>query len=357
MSNSPMNRRQFIAGTTAFVALAPLLRAGSLLTGTRMGVAHAAYAIRWKSEIPSARYPGFSDTLSMAQHCGKIGAGGVQFGTGGWKEGDAEKMKTICEKYDMYFEGQVQLPQSDSDVERFEKNLKNAAAAGATLVRTACLSGRRYENFETGEAFQTFKANAIQSIRRAESVIRKNRIRLAIENHKDWRADELVTILKEFDSEWIGVNLDFGNNISLLEDPMEVVKTLAPYSFTTHIKDMGVEEYEEGFLLSEVPLGQGILDLRQMIDICLKHRPDITFNLEMITRDPLKIPCLTDKYWATFEDVSGKDMARTLGMVKKLKIKKALPLIENQKPEKQLAVEEENILSSFTYSRQTPGLY
>ncbi|MEZ4829107.1 MAG: sugar phosphate isomerase/epimerase family protein [Bacteroidia bacterium] len=357
MSNSPMNRRQFIAGTTALVALSPLLRAGSLLTGKRMGVAHAAYAIRWKSETPSTRYPGFSDALSMAEHCGKIGAGGVQLGTGGWKEGDAENMKTICEKYDMYFEGQVQLPQSDSDVERFEKNIKNAADAGATLVRTACLSGRRYENFESADAFKSFKKEAIQSIRRAEPIIRKSRIRLAIENHKDWMAAELVAIIKEIDSEWVGVNLDFGNNISLLEEPMEVVKTLAPYSFTTHIKDMGVEEYEEGFLLSEVPLGEGILDLRQMIDICLKHNPGMTFNLEMITRDPLKIPCLTDKYWATFGDMSGKSLAQTLSMVRKFSSEKGLPVIKNQKPEKQLAVEEENILSSFTYSRQTPGLY
>lgn len=357
MSNLPINRRQFVTGTAALIALSPLLRAGSFLTGRRMGVAHASYAVRWRSKTESAKYPGFTDSFSMAEHCGKIGAGGVQLSVGGWQDGDAARMKTICEKYDMFFEGQISLPKAEADIPRFEKEIQHAAAAGATIVRTACLSGRRYENFETKEAFQTFKDNAIQSITWAEPIVRKNRIRLAIENHKDWRAPDLLAILRQFDSEWIGVNLDFGNNISLLEDPMEVVKALAPYSFTTHIKDMGVAEYEDGFLLSEVPLGEGILDLRQMIDICLKHNPDMTFNLEMITRDPLKIPCLTDKYWATFEEVSGKELAMTLGMVKKLTSGKGLPVIENQKPETKLAVEEKNILSSFTYSRQTPGLY
>ena len=41
-------------------------------------------------------------------------------------------------------------------------------------------------------------------------------------------------------SEHVGVCLDTGNNVALLEDPMEVVETLAPLAFTTHIKDMAV---------------------------------------------------------------------------------------------------------------------
>ena len=69
--------------------------------------------------------------------------------------------------------------------------------------------------------------------------------------------------------------------------------------------------------MSEVPLGQGTLDLPRIVELCQKHNPQIVFNLEMITRDPLKIPCLTDEYWATFPGVPGSDLARTLRMVKK----------------------------------------
>ena len=36
----------------------------------------------------------------------------------------------------------------------------------------------------------------------------------------------------------------------------------------------------------------------------------------MITRDPLPIPCLTEKYWAAMGDVPGRDLARTLRMVR-----------------------------------------
>src|SRR5205807_834519 len=80
-------------------------------------------------------------------------------------------------------------------------------------------------------------------------------------NHKDWRAEELITLLKRAGGDHLGICLDVGNSISLLEDPMEVVETLAPRAFTTHFKDMAVEEYRDGFSLSEVPLGQGLIDL------------------------------------------------------------------------------------------------
>ena len=117
------------------------------------------------------------------------------------------------------------------------------------------------ENFKTEKEFLDFKAVSLKSLQLAEPVVRKHKMKLAIENHKDWRAAELVEIIKGLDSEWMGVTLDFGNNLSLLEKPDEVIALLAPYSFSTHIKDMGVKSYSKGFLLSEVPLGEGIVDL------------------------------------------------------------------------------------------------
>jgi sugar phosphate isomerase/epimerase len=120
----------------------------------------------------------------------------------------------------------------------------------------------------------------------AEPVLKKHRMKLGIENHKGWRAAEQAAWMKRLGSEWVGVCLDFGNNLSLCEDPMETARTLAPYVFYAHIKDMAVEEYEEGFLLSEVPLGEGLLDLKQIVQLLRQKDPNMIFNLEMITRDP-----------------------------------------------------------------------
>ena len=172
-------------------------------------------------------------------------------------------------------------------------------------------------------------------------MLRKHQLRLGIENHKGWRSAEQAAWLKRVSSEWVGVHFDFGNNVSLCEDPAETLHNLLPYTVACHIKDMAVEPYEDGFLLSEVPLGEGFLDIKGMAASLRNWDANMPFDLEMITRDPLKIPVFTDKYWVTFDDsyspLPGRDLAHTLEIVRKNKPKNPLPRTTGMSPEAQLS--------------------
>jgi len=137
---------------------------------------------------------------------------------------------------------------------------------------------------------------------------------------------------------------------------MEVVETLAPRALTTHFKDMGLEEYREGFLLSEVPLGTGILDLARVVQILRKARPEIRFNIEMITRDPLKVPCLTERYWATFPDLPGRHLAHILSLVRAHIPQPALPRISPLGRDEQIRIEDDNIRRCLTFAHERLGL-
>ena len=119
---------------------------------------------------------------------------------------------------------------------------------------------------------------------------------------------------------------------------------------------MGLDEYAEGFLLSEVQLGKGILDLKTMVATCEKYNPNVAYSLEMITRDPLEIPCLKPDYWATFDGVPGKEFARTLKMVRDNKFKPSLPRVSQLSGEEKLTAEEENILACLAFSENNLGL-
>src|SRR5207245_5980008 len=110
------------------------------------------------------------------------------------------------------------------------------------------------------EAFRQFAEKSWQSLTLAEPILKKHRVRLAIENHKDRLVPEMLELLKRISSEYVGVCVDVGNNIALLEEPMAVVEALAPFAFSTHLKDMAVQEYDEGCLRSEVRLGKGLHD-------------------------------------------------------------------------------------------------
>jgi hypothetical protein len=72
----------------------------------------------------------------------------------------------------------------------------------------------------------------------------------------------------------------------------------------------------------------------------------------MITRDPLAVPCLTDKYWATFGDVPGRDLARTLAFVRRHAATKPLAKISTLPLADRLAIEEENNRKCLAYARE-----
>jgi sugar phosphate isomerase/epimerase len=190
----------------------------------------------------------------------------------------------------------------------------------------------------------------------AEPVLRKHQIKLAIENHKDWRFAEHIAWLKRLGSEWVGVCVDTGNNIALCEDSTELAEAYAPYAVFCHIKDMAVDEYEQGFLLDEVPMGEGLLDLPKIVGILRRANPNIIIDLEMITRDPLKIPVLTDKYWVTFDNsyspLPGRDLARTLAMVRAKRSKTPLPQLSQLSLEEQVKAEDANNLKCIAYARR-----
>ena len=134
------------------------------------------------------------------------------------------------------------------------------------------------------------------------------------------------------------------------------MRTLAPYVFFAHIKDIAVEEYPDGFLLSEVPLGDGLLNLGQIVETLRKADPRMIFNLEMITRDPLQIPLFTEKYWATFDDtyspLPGRDVAKVMAMVRSNRPRTPLPKIAGLTLAEQVKAEDSYNQKCMAYARQ-----
>ena len=356
ISDQRFDRRQFLQKASAATLALSFPFAPSPFKETRMGVVVHSYWSRWNSKVESKKYPGFSNAIDLLEHCHELGAGGLQVGVSNWTTDFAKKVRDRREKLGLYLEGSISLPGKKEDVSRFEQEVINAKEAGAQVLRTVASAGRRYEILHSSKDFQEAQNNALASLQLAEPVLSKHKVKLAVENHKDWLSKEFVSMLQEVKSEWVGVTLDFGNSIALLEDPMEVVQTLMPYLFSTHVKDMGVEEYADGFLLSEVPLGTGILDLPRIVAMCKQQNADVNFSLEMITRDPLEIPCLKNDYWATFGGVPGTELARTLRMVRQHKFKNGLPRVSQLSAEDRLAVEEQNIIACLAYGKDNLGL-
>jgi sugar phosphate isomerase/epimerase len=336
-----LSRRELLAG-------ALLVPGAGLALPEKIGVADASYGTRRGSpgEGEALREP-----VAFLTFCRERGAGGAQLPLRLRDEADAARLRRFLEESGLFLEGSVRLPGDASQVERFRGEVRLASAAGVTVLRTVLLGGRRYEAFATADEFRGFREAAARSVALAEPVAAGQRMRLAIENHKDLRCDELAELLRKTSSPWVGACVDTGNDLALLAEPTETVEALSPWAMSCHLKDMGVEEHPEGFLLSEVQFGQGFLDLKALVAALRKRRPEVRFHIEMITRDPLLVPCLTDRYWATMEGVSGRALARILTLVRQRRSPHTLPRTTGLTMEQKLKLEDENVQSCLAWAR------
>jgi 3-oxoisoapionate decarboxylase len=346
-----LNRREFLGAMAAAPFAGALDGQTPAVRRTSMGLAADSFqSIRFSSPHR------LLEVDRLMRLAAKLGAAGAQGGMTSIDFDWARRTRRLKEEMGLYVEIQTFLPKPGEDPAVFEHAVRVAKEAGATSLRVVCLLGRRYEMFDTARDWHAAVATFHQQIAAAIPIVEKHRMPLGIENHKDWRVDQQVALLRQYSSEYLGVTLDTNNNISLLDDPMETIEQLAPYTFNVHLKDTAVQEYEDGFLLSEVPLGDGMLDMKRVVDTIRRARPDVHFSLEMITRDPLEIPCLTDPYWATFEDLNGVHLARTLRQVRETPPRKPLPQISGLTPEERLRLEIDLVEQSIAYARDHLGL-
>jgi sugar phosphate isomerase/epimerase len=103
-----------------------------------------------------------------------------------------------------------------------------------------------------------------ETVKRAEDA----GVRLAIENHIDFTSDEILEILANVDSKFLGVNFDTGNCLRVFEDPVEAAKKLAPFTFATHVKDIQPVQGSprDWTFWASAPAGSGIIDMPAVLD-------------------------------------------------------------------------------------------
>jgi sugar phosphate isomerase/epimerase len=290
------------------------------------------------------------DPVAVVDYVRSLGGGGVQFAVP--LDADLKMLRKRLDHHGMFIQGDVDLLTRARDKpDEFEQALKNYKALGADCVRMVCFVGRRYETFNSLQDYKDWKATATAALDTCLPIAERVGMPLAMENHKDRTIDEEVEVLARYSSLHLGACVDFGNNISMCDDPMDVIVKLAPYAKAVHMKNMAVQNYADGFLLSEVLFENGFMDIPAMWAVLKKANPALKPVHEMITRDPLKVPVLTDKYWTTWPDRGGKYLADTIRLVNANASKKPLSVTSTLSPEAQIQVEADNNIKCFDWAR------
>lgn len=295
------------------------------------------------------------EPMTFLSHCHSLGAGGMQASLGVMDTNGIRRLRDFAGQHGLFIDAIVRPPKNDDDASRFEAEIRTARDVGVQAARTTIIPGRRYERFKTLAEFREFESRGREMLERAAPIVEKYRLPFAVENHKDQRIDERIALFEHLDSEFIGACVDTGNSFALLDGAYKPIEALAPYAFTVHLKDQALQPCEDGFLMGDIPLGQGSFDLKKMVQIIRNARPQVRFALELITRDPLTVPCLTDAFYATMPSSRALDLARTTRFVRD-HAANHLQFVSTLSPEQQVQLEDRNVAASINYAAVTLGL-
>jgi len=199
--------------------------------------------------------------------------------------------------------------------DRVLQALRVAAAVGAKSMR--CYLGNSADRI--GEpGIEAHMENTIKLFRSVRSEALDLRLKIAIENHDgDMQAREVRTVIEESGKDFVGSNLDTGNPLWVVEDPLVTLEVLAPYVITTHVRDSVLFEHPRGAAGQWVVLGDGQIDFVRFVEQFRKWCSQASMQLEVITgRPPRVIPYLEQDFWKAFPKALAAEFARFVALAK-----------------------------------------
>lgn len=133
-----------------------------------------------------------------------------------------------------------------------------AKRVGATVMRI-CAGSRRTRPADWAQ----HKAKLVPMLQPLAEEAARQGVVLAVENHIDLLADEMLEIMQAVDSPGLGVCLDTANNLRMFEEPVAVAAKLAPWTRATHVKNVtAVRGDPRSFAFwPSVPLDAGLVDI------------------------------------------------------------------------------------------------
>lgn len=356
---SEVSRRQFLLGAIpSFFLLQLASRMANSAIGT-FGIAYGSFDVRTR-QLRMIRGDDAGPVLPADKFidlCRSFGGDGCQMDFSqlvSTEPAYLRRLRQACEEKNMFLE----LSLDSSLLENAEQFTRLAEAARQLGVSrlSAALGRRRDETYAGRKPWQEKLEQWKKSLQAIEPILKQQQLLLGLVNNQDWRAVELSEFLRQLGSPQVGACVDFCNSLSLLEDPLETVQILAPLAVTSRMKDAAIGTAEDGFVWSQVPLGDGILPLAKILELLRRSRADIHFCLEMVTADPISVPYMTDRYWASWPGRDAALVEKFQSTVLSKASPKPLPKVSGMSSARLQAVEDENLRRSVSYSKRTLGL-
>ncbi len=169
------------------------------------------------------------------------------------------------------------------DAVSIKKGVQICRRLGSPILRTSFGFSRFAETTDLARELE----HAERSIRSCVRMLEDTDVRLALENRGDVRSDELVALVETLGSTHVGICLDVGNSLRVLEDVLDAAERMIPFAVAVQFKDYTVTDTATGCKFTGVPLGMGVLPLEELFRIVEEQGVADRLILEIPT-DPVR---------------------------------------------------------------------
>jgi 3-oxoisoapionate decarboxylase len=206
--------------------------------------------------------------------------------------------------------------------EQLTRALKASQIFGATCMR--CILGGDPERPQ----IEMHIDNMVKAIRGLRTRIVDSGVKLAVENHGgDLQAREMKMMIEAVGRDVMGVCLDSGNPVWMLEDPHMTLEMLIPYAETCHVRDSAVWKVPEGIAVRWVNMGDGNVDIDGWIRKFIQAKPGLPIIFENLVSARPRIHAIYDpKFWDNWRRMPAWELTRFLAVAEKGAPKPAVPL-------------------------------
>jgi len=199
--------------------------------------------------------------------------------------------------------------------EHLATGIRVAKALGSPVIRVVLGSA---EDRQTEGGIYARSRDTVQVCLANRSRALDAEVKIAVENHAgDLHSLELAALIEEAGKDYVGANMDSGNALWTLEDPLESLENLGPYAITTSLRDGAVWEYEDGAKVQWTAMGEGHIDWKAYFKRFAELCPSVPVHIETISGFARPFPYLKKEYWEVWPEMPAKDFARFAAMARR----------------------------------------
>ena len=232
--------------------------------------------------------------------------------------------------------------------EHLATGLKLAKAVGSPVFRVVL--GTR-EDRRTPGGIEARIADTVKVLQSQRRLALDQGVKITIENHAgDMTATELISLIDAAGRDFVGANMDSGNALWTLEDPLDSLEKLGPYAGSTSLRDGTVWSVEKGCKVQWNAFGDGtVADWKNYFARYAQLCPGVAVNVETIGGFAIEFPYLEPSFWDAFPKKPASEFAKFLAVERR---GKAIAQYDGNDKARQ----ESELARSLTYLRDVIGL-